>query len=71
MQRKLLLKRQLLCVRKSEATSVEIYLCDIEDILSQLAGIGEMVDEEELVYIILDGLPLSWGPFVSIFQADM
>lgn len=70
-QRKLVLTRKLSNLRMSESNSVEQYIRSVDDVRNELASIVQKVDELDLIYSVLGGLPLSWGPFVSTFGAEL
>jgi hypothetical protein len=55
--RKLILKHQLQATEMFSSNTVASYLMRITQIRDQLAGIGETVDDVELVNVALSGLP--------------
>lgn len=63
-QRKLVLTRKLSNLRMMESMSVEQYIRSVDKVRNKLASIGQKVEEQDLIYSVLRGLPLSWGPFV-------
>jgi hypothetical protein len=56
----LLLKNKLQTLRMSEEESTSTYLNKVQDIINQLAAIGEHIPEDQLVLQILASLPESW-----------
>lgn len=69
-QRKLMLLNKLSVVRMG-TSSVETYLREIDDVVSQLSSVGHTVNETELIHTVLMGLPYNWGPFVSNFGSEL
>lgn len=69
-QRKMLLIRKLGII-KMGTLSVETYLRNIEDIIAQLSAIKHTLTYEELIISVLNGLPYSWGSFVSTFGGEL
>lgn len=69
-QRKMLLTRKLVAIRMG-TQSVEIYLQNVEDILAHLSAINHVITDEEMIIIVLNGLPYSWGLFVSTFSGEL
>jgi hypothetical protein len=60
MNRRLSIKSQLYSLRMSEKMSIEDLLRTVSDLTGQLANIGVIVPDEELVDRILTSLPSSW-----------
>jgi hypothetical protein len=59
------LKHQLQVVKIFSEDMILNYLMKITQIQDQLAAIGEIVQNDELVNVALRGLPKSWKPFVQ------
>jgi hypothetical protein len=57
--------KHLQATKMSSSDIVVSYLMRITQIRDQLAAIGEVVDDVELVNVALSGLPSSWEPFVQ------
>lgn len=64
-QRKLMLLNKLSVVRMG-TSSVETYLREIDDVVSQLSSVGHTVSEIKLIHTVLMGLPCIWGPYICI-----
>jgi hypothetical protein len=60
MNRRLSIKSQLYSLRMSEKMSIEDLLCTASDLTGQLANIGIIVPDEELVDRVLTSLLSSW-----------
>jgi hypothetical protein len=60
MNRQLSIKSQLYSLRMSEKMSIEDLLRTVSDLTGQLANIGVIVPDEELVDRVLTSLPSSW-----------
>lgn len=69
-QRKILLTKKLGAI-KMGTQSVEAYLRNIEDLLAQLSAINHTLTDEETTITVLNGLPYSWGSFVSTFSGEL
>lgn len=54
-----------------EGETIEEYYQEIDEIVAKLVGVDQIVDEEELIYIVRNGLPLNQASFVSNFGADL
>jgi intergrase/recombinase len=63
--RKLALKNQLRCIKMSKLDSIDIYLTKVYKIRDRLKANGDEVQNAELVTISLNGLPISWEPFIQ------
>jgi inosine/xanthosine triphosphate pyrophosphatase family protein len=63
--RKLTLMHQLRNVTMNKSKTVTNYFMKISQIKDQLAAIGDLVDDAELVTTTLNGFPSSWDPFVQ------
>jgi hypothetical protein len=63
--RKLALRNQLRCFKMSKSDTINIYLTKVSEIRDQLKAIGDEVPDTELVTISLNGLPISWEPFIQ------
>jgi hypothetical protein len=50
----------------SRYDNVIIYFMRITQVHDQLATIGEKKKDAELVTVALNGLPMSWEPFVKV-----
>lgn len=62
-QRSLLLKKKLSNIKKLGFMSIEEYLHEVEEFFLELINIDQPVDDEEVSFTILNGLPEDWGPF--------
>jgi hypothetical protein len=60
MNRRLSIKSQFYSLRMSEKMSIEDLLRTVSDLTGQLANIGVVVPDEELVDRVLTSLPSSW-----------
>jgi hypothetical protein len=60
MNRRLSIKSQLYSLRMTEKMNIEDLLCTVSDLTGQLANIGVVVPDEELVDRVLTSLPTSW-----------
>jgi hypothetical protein len=63
--RKLGLRNQLRCNKMSKSDTINIYLTKVSKIRDQLKSIGYEVPDTKLVTISLNGLPISWEPFIQ------
>jgi hypothetical protein len=61
----MLLQNQLSVIHMSKIDTMVSYLTRISELKDQLATIGTMVEDQELVSIALKGLAPSWMPFVQ------
>lgn len=55
----------------TESMIVEQYIRLTDDVRNELAAIGEKVEEQQLILNVLGGLPLNWGPFISMFESEL
>ena len=58
--RKLLLRNKLQMIRMKEDESVSTYLNRVQDIINQLAAVGENISKNQLVLQVLASFPDSW-----------
>ena len=63
MNRRMSLKSQLYSLKMSDKTTVEKHLRIVSALIAQLANIGTLVPDEELVDRVLISLPSSWNIF--------
>jgi hypothetical protein len=59
------LRNQLRNVKMENSESVTSYLMRVSHIIDQLATIGDVISEKELVTTTLNGFPTFWIPFVQ------
>jgi hypothetical protein len=64
MSRRMLLKNKLTSTCMSKIDTVASYLMKITELRDQLATVGDKVEENELVWISLNGFGPSWHHFV-------
>jgi hypothetical protein len=64
--RKMMLKQKLYSMRLGK--SMDKNICYIDSILAQLASLGEIVLNDELVTLTLGALPKSWKFFKYIIS---
>ena len=62
--RLLTLKQDLLYIKTNNGESITSYFLRISKLKDRLATIGSQVDDKELSFIALKGLPLSWETFI-------
>ena len=53
----------------TKVDTIATYFMKISQLKEQLIAIGETVDDEDLVAVALDGLPLSWETYVQGINA--
>jgi len=63
--RKLTPRHQLRIIRIDKSDTVSTYFMRVSQIRDQLAVIGDVVDDAELVTTTLNGFPSSWDTFVQ------
>ena len=63
MNRRMSIKSQLYNLKMLEKTTIEEHLCTVSSLIAQLANIGTIVPDEELVDRVLTSLPPSWSIF--------
>ena len=63
MNRRMTLKSQLYSLKMSEKSTVEEHLRNVSSLLAQLANIGTLIPDEEIVDRVLTSLPASWSIF--------
>ena len=61
------LKRELNSIRKKN-DSIDVYLDKIKDCKKKMESVGVHVEDEELLHIILDGLPQGYYSFSSALR---
>jgi hypothetical protein len=62
---KRILKKQLRTLRMGKDDSVATFFSKIAQTKDQLVAIGVPVDDDDLVQTVFDGLPESWGVFLT------
>jgi hypothetical protein len=65
-----MLKQKLYNFKLSDIKLMEENLRSIHSILAQLAGIGAVVYDQELLDLILSAFPSSWNTFGQILSAS-
>jgi hypothetical protein len=63
--RKILLKNKLMNMRMQEDMPVADFLQNIQQIINQLASIGELIPDSDLIALVLSALPDSWDAVAS------
>jgi hypothetical protein len=63
--RNLALRNQLRNIKMGNSESISSYLMRVSQIRDQLATIGDIINDKELVTTTLNGFPDSWNPFVQ------
>jgi hypothetical protein len=63
MNRQLILKQQLYSLKMTHKTTIDEYLRTINTLTSELANIGVVIPDEELVDRVLTSLPSNWNVF--------
>ena len=63
--RNLTLRNQLHNMKMDNSESVTSYLMRVSQIRDQLATIGDVISDKELVTTTLNGFPTFWIPFVQ------
>ena len=61
------LKLELQCIKKGNE-SINSYLQRIKNTRDKLSAVGVLVDNEELLHMILKGLPKEFAPFASAIR---
>jgi hypothetical protein len=61
----LALRNQLPNIKMDNSKSVSSYLMKVSQIRDQLAAIGDVISDKEIVTTTLNGFPTSWIPFVQ------
>ena len=69
--RQLALKEKLYSLRLLEGKSLDTHLQETNLLIHQLACLGTIVDDEDLVNLTLNSLPKSWATFRSIHKASL
>lgn len=64
--RRLALKERFYSLRMTEGKTVDSHLQDTNSIISQLASLGVVIEDEDLVDQMLASLPRSWATFKAI-----
>lgn len=64
--RRLALKEKLYSLRMGEGKTIDSHLQEVNSIVTQLAGLGVMISDEDLVDQVLASLPKSWSTFKAI-----
>jgi hypothetical protein len=63
--RRMLLRRKLTNLKMEEGTMMSTFLQSVQDLVNQLAGIGEKIPDEEIAEHMLTALPELYEPLVS------
>jgi hypothetical protein len=71
--RKILLKNKLSSLRMAEDGQVAQFLQQVQEVINQLASIGEVVSDTDLVTMVLNSLPESWDGLASslVYRAQI
>jgi hypothetical protein len=64
--RKMLLKNKLTSTCMSKTDTVASYLMKIAELRDQIAAVGDTVEDNELVWISLNGFSPPWHNFVQV-----
>lgn len=67
--RRLMLNHKLYTIRFPENRSVEDYLKTLGMLITQLGNFGTHLEDEEIVDVVLTGLPPSWNVFRQMMMA--
>ena len=62
--RKMTLRNQLKILKVQKLETMQSYFIRVSQIKEQLEAIGDMIEEEEVVISILNGLPREWESFI-------
>ena len=62
------LKAELDRVKKSTTKTITVYLDRIKEIRDKLSSVGVIVDDEDLLHVVLKGLPPKYDPFCSAMR---
>ena len=62
------LKLKLQSIKKTGNESVSSYLQRIKTVRDKLSAVGVHLDQEELIHVILKGLPKEYAPFASAIR---
>ena len=62
--RKMNLRAQLKSTKMSHGESIQDYFTRVSQIKEQLEAIGDKIDEDEMVMIVLNGLTRPWESFI-------
>ncbi len=57
------LKAELDHVKKSSTETMTVYLDHVKEIRDKLGSVGVNVDDEDLLHVVLKGLPPEYDPF--------
>jgi len=60
--------RNELNVVKKGSDSIDVYFQKIKQIRDKLATVSNVLDDEDLLYVALDGLPLEYDSFSSTIR---
>lgn len=63
--RRMLLRRKLTNLKMEEGTMMSTFLQSVQDLVNQLAGIGEKIPDDEIAEHMLTALPELYEPLVS------
>ena len=63
--RKLMLNHKLYNMKMNMGTSVNDFIWGIKDVVTQLASVGEVIQEKEMVQVMLGALPNSSESFIE------
>lgn len=67
--RRLALKEKLYSLRMLEGKTLDSHLQEVNSIVTQLASLGVVIQDEDLVDLMLSSLPKSWSTFKIIQQS--
>ena len=62
------LKAELDRVKKSSTETMNVYLDHVKEIKDKLGSVGVNVDDEDLLHVVLKGLPPEYDPFCSAMR---
>ena len=67
--RKMVLREKLKSIKMAKAEGVTSYFTRFTQVRDELAVVGEVVDNSELVRLVLNGVPKPWVVFVEAIVA--
>ena len=62
------LKGELDCVKKSNTETMTVYLDRVKEIRDKLGSVGVNIDDEDLLHVVLKGLPADYDSFCSAMR---
>jgi hypothetical protein len=62
------LKGELDRVKKSNTETMTVYLARVKEIRDKLGSVGVNIDDEDLLHVVLKGLPADYDPFCSAMR---